>query len=191
MARGLEVLAAALEGKRVRYFAEDEWSCWYHWDAPYLAMPEGGKLFDARIAELFRYNWQIEEPTMAFMEAIEAMDAGQVVERTLPTGWGHLPTRYRWRRWSEGDGYEYACELTMGEPFRDWIVTGFDPDAIHATDWRIVPDENESLDKRPSQAAVIKHLLYCDPLNLTSVDAIRIVEELAVAYPAMFREETP
>jgi hypothetical protein len=86
---------------------------------------------DITLYELWHSEWEIEEPPMTFAEAVEAMDAGQTVERESI---GQFSRR-------GSDGYEYWETNALR-----WLPTAFGYGAIRATDWRIVtenkPDES-------------------------------------------------
>lgn len=160
MAQGLEVLQAALAGKRVRYRVDDEeWRGWFSPDGVgYLSLWMFSPLLDAsgRAAHI---TWDIEEPTLTFSEAVAAMDAGQTVERMLD------PDRHYRKRmamedgWYEGGRY---CQEHEGWEFNDNVIGGgFDYEAIHATDWRIVTDgpQKSTPDARPTALEVAIEVL--------------------------------
>ena len=123
MARGIEVLQAALSGKRVRQLIGPNRSEWLRWSGSGIVGEDGGARSLA-VRELWEGDWEIDEPTLTFAEAVAAMDAGQTVERGV----------FWIRRQGSAEKYEYSSD--QGISWHDCDAWDFGD--FHATDWRIV-----------------------------------------------------
>lgn len=186
MAQGIEVLQAALAGQLVRVKAHDpisqRWLRWcatchtFEWDGvghspPYEVM--------VGVHQLWQDEWEIQERTLTFAEAVAAMDAGQTVTK------GDGTTQYRW----EGSDYWYHTD-GHHEWFPDAV---FGWEEIHATDWRIVREEPQA--ERPTVPTQAEAIEYLCSFHLEKVypdlfsDYAHSMLRLAIKWPAMFREE--
>ncbi len=187
MARGIEVLQAAADGKRIR----TDNGLW---------MDFGWLKSNWRIGALWDNEWVIEEPTMTFAEAVTALDAGQIVSRQERRYRKH-PTKgnaYQLglKGWEMGDapGTSKWVWNPSGSPDAEVYFSGED---LHATDWRVVTErENET--HLPSQSEAISMLINVPTLRdelgipvsrVGSRSAREIIKGLAKEYPAMFRKE--
>lgn len=177
MARGLEVLQAALSGKRVRMGPRYGWLRWCptcHTLEPSIEHGGHALPYGVTVHELWHENWEIEEPTLTFTEAVAAMDAGQTVTK------GDGSTQFRWEDtdyWYRTDGdHEWFPDAVFG-----W-------EEVHATDWRIVTEESK--DERPSleeaERFVTEHLASSKARQFAMT---RMLQRLAARWPAMFRKE--
>ena len=181
MPNGIEVLQAALSGKRVRQLIGPNRSEWLRWSGSGIIGEDGGARSLA-VRELWEGDWEIDEPTLTFTDAVAAMDAGQIVTK------GDGATKYRW----EGSDYWYCTDGDQ-EWFPDAV---FGWEEIHATDWRIVRAESED-DERPTRDEATKWLYQKGVrADASQPDKIMIhavaegaVYELSQRWPAMFREE--
>lgn len=196
MARGLAVLQAAIEGRRVRMVGEEDshWKRWngYAFHAECACQP--AELLGLHV--FFDREWEIEPARgLTFAEASLAMDAGMVVE--VPVGddmW------MQWRLYREhGEwGYEWRQRVgaaRIGTWHRDGATFGYA--AIHSSEWRVV-DEG-SADARPTVQDLREWFAGC--LATDDGGAMWEVREtaqrfrhapadaLAARWPAMFREE--
>ena len=160
MPNGIAVLQAAFAGKRVGYRRPDGVIAWYE-PAEFLGNFVG--------LDVIRREWQIEEPTLTFTEAVAAMDAGQTVTK------GDGSTQFRW----EDTDYWYRTEGDQ-EWFPDAV---FGWEEIHATDWRIVREA--PTDERPTLQEAADCLAHT-PKLLCVNDAVTALHH---RWPAMFREE--
>lgn len=131
--KGFPVLRAALEeGRRVRVTGHTLPMSWYHFEGGGLVLEDGG-IGHFYLNDFFRYDWAIEgETPMTFIEAVAAMDRGEVVERPEAT---ESTGVVRWRL-RPGTLYYEIQDYTGA-----WDVAseGFNYDDVHATGWRIVP----------------------------------------------------
>ena len=132
--KGFPVLRAALEeGRRVRVVTNTDFesSPWYHFEDGGLVTEDGG-IVVFYLHDLFRYDWEIEgETPMTFIEAVAAMDRGEVVERPEAT---ESTGVVRWRL-RPGTLYYEIQDYTGA-----WDVAseGFNYEDVHAMNWRIV-----------------------------------------------------
>ncbi len=200
MARGVEVLQAAVEGKRIRpadarwTFPGERWLMldskqrWF-WDENHT--PVGFS-----VNSVFTQGWEVEEPPMTFAQAVAAMDAGQIVSRQERRYRKH-PTKSNAYQlglegWEMGDapGTTKWVWSPSGSPDAEVYFSGED---LHATDWRIVR-EPEKETRLPSQSEAIS-TLTSSPILSNGYGSIGlrpardIIKGLAKEYPAMFRKE--
>ena len=192
MARGLEVLAAAVAGKRIRpadpewKFPGDRWLIldekrrWF-WDENHT--PVGFS-----VNSLFTQEWDIEEPVMTFAEADAAMLAGKIVERqfSLPEDGGIIQLLY-----SDGS-YKRRFRGQSWEGWTAWKETGLYSYDIHGTDWRIVDDPVEA-DKRGELPTFLQFTEFFSNDKWLPAATWKILygdlEAVRSRWPAMFREE--
>ena len=173
MPNGIAVLQAALSGKRVRQLIGPNRSEWLRWSGSGIIGEDGGARSLA-VRELWEGDWEIDEPTLTFTDAVAAMDAGQIVTK------GDGATKYRW----EGSDYWYCTDGDQ-EWFPDAV---FGWEEIHATDWRIVREEAE--EERPTAKEAVDHLTDgVEADRLGRVTAAHAIYKLKTWKPAMFREE--
>lgn len=163
MAQGLEVLQAALAGKRVRFLSHinGQWGTW----------KDLAGLQNWGIHRLFDHEWEIEDSTLTFTEAVAAMDAGQLVE--------HGECLFRKR--AGAHVYEYKAYDDLG-----WAEAEFDFQDIHATDWRIVP---QPTDERPTREDVAECIRDSWLINAPETEIQAALNVMEVRWPAMFRED--
>lgn len=189
MAQGIEVLQAALAGKRVRPLGE---VIWRQWDADHNdLMTEEGVRF-REINPIFTLEWEIEpDPPMTFAEVVVAIDAGHTVEhRTLNrTKYG---PRYLVQFRKSEDDYEERYQAQVGA-WSNWGIARFDAADLHATDWHIVEEgpAKSSPDARPTQAEYLVWLTRYVSAHRREFteDLRREIQRAAAAFPEMFREE--
>ena len=169
MTQGIEVLQAALSGKRVRRHDDGDGitGTWHYWDGQRL-LHLSGVWCNCPLSEIFTTNWEVQEPSaLTFTEAVAAMDAGQTVTK------GDGATKYRWEDtdyWYRTDGdHEWFPDAVFG-----W-------EEVHATDWRIVRDV--PTDERPTRSELAMALWRVHG------NAHRAADELIERWPAMVREE--
>ena len=173
MPNGIAVLQAALSGKRVRQLIGPNRSEWLRWSGSGIIGEDGGARSLA-VRELWEGDWEIDEPTLTFTDAVAAMDAGQIVTK------GDGATKYRW----EGSDYWYCTDGDQ-EWFPDAV---FGWEEIHATDWRIAREVPE--EERPTAKEAVDHLTDgIEADRLGRVTAAHAIYKLKVWKPAMFREE--
>lgn len=177
--RGIEVLQAALAGKRVRRKGS---SVWWHVKPHTVEMvAEGGAASGPLHMIDFAdgAEWEVEEPSMTFLEAIAAMDAGQIVERD--------GRQYRLNPDTE---YYEARSIVLKDQWRPDLVWA--QEDVHAADWHIVRDiptqEEAVLPSRSECARAVEFELYTyTPPSGALGDYV--VQHLQTRWPAMFREE--
>ena len=194
MAKGLEVLQAALAGKRVRKAGE---SGWWHWDPNRYALVTDSRTpwaISGFIA-LWENDWEIEaDAPMTFFEADKAMLAGKVVQRSAE-GMGD---RWLWRKDPSSEWYQCADPLEGGA---NWGGGSLEFDDIHATDWRIVEtaEAKDAKEDRPTERPTVKEATYVaaqvffQTHSSRFAEIRRIFEEglivMQVHWPTIFREE--
>lgn len=169
MAQGLEVLQAALAGKRVRFYKHEAWSSWIN--------AEELRWFE--IYCLWHYDWEIEDPRMTFAEAVAAIEAGAIVERPNRFDTLRLTTQFR----RQGTDYEARFRDDEGG-WTAWHYEGFAYEDIHATDWRVVTAEPQ--DERPTAGQLEAYLTDQQPL-LTTIPEFII--GLRRRWPDWIRED--
>lgn len=182
MAKGFEVLKAAIEAGwqvRIRYGSERV-SEWYHWnpDTKSLEGPSGGLV---TLSNIFGLEWEIESaPNRLFMEAIAAMDYGEVVERVDAINGGVS----RWRRRAGVDAYEVQDFVTGA-----WEEADFTYMDIHADDWHVVRDVVQEPDNRPKPADVLNFMqaFHAHFPALSYGDWRYVGEELLTRWPDIVR----
>ena len=176
MAQGLEVLQAALSGKRVRCRPgpEASWRGWYRWYGDHLGT-EANINDECRLTlrEYWTWEWEIgASALMPFAEAVAAMRAGAVLTYRAGDVW--------FRR--KGDEYEYRHRDDT-----EWLPAGFNAGEMDATDWRIVT-EPEPEDGRPTLREAVNYAY--DTLQSPSGDGSgKVLATLHRRWPAMFRTE--
>ena len=194
MARGLEVLTAAVAGKRIRpadpdwKFPGDRWLIldekrrWF-WDENHT--PVGFS-----VNSLFTQEWDIEEPTMTFAEADVLMSEGKIVERQipLPEHEGILQLLY-----SDGSYKRRFRSLSWEESeWTAWKETGLYGYDIHAINWRVVNDPAEA-DKRGELPTFLQFKEFFSNDKWLPAATWKILygdlEAVRSRWPAMFREE--
>lgn len=190
MARGLEVLQAALDGKQVRYLIADQivsnqrWSRWMDFDG----------LEDREIRKLFTREWEIRESMMTFTEAVAAMEAGHTVERPINIEYAE---RIQLRDCADPLAYEIR-HFWYGR-WAAWVKRAFFTKTdIHATDWHVVSATvEETVDARPTKQEATDYLFKFDQpwrspeqrwyQNHAYTEALTL---LADHWPALFRKES-
>ena len=191
MAKGLAVLEAALAGKRIRCpelkFTKGHWLWWHPGQEQFV--DDEGQGYGLSVWHLMREGWQIEEPTLTFMEAVVAMDAGQTVERITSPELAHLQMRRR------GDVYETRTILADGRTTK-WGPILISSPAMLATDWRVVPTAKATPeDERPTLRDARAYLTGMAQAELEAADTANFVAQwtltvLAEWKPGLFRPET-
>ena len=147
MPNGIAVLQAALSGKRVRHHEHGRAYCgeWIDWDR-----------FRKFGFSSLDWEWDLDEPTLTFAEAVAAMDAGQTVAMD---GGGGIEWQHRLKPETDPNAErEYECQRILSDGTRTgWHVQheGFGFDDFHA-DWRIVREEAK--DERPTIAEITAFL---------------------------------
>lgn len=188
MARGIEVLQAAMRGKKIRAidmeFPGDGWLTWgsrYHqfWD-------ERHKVVDLLIGTLWREDWEIEREgsqCMTFADAMAAMDAGKIVERKTATG-GTI----RYRRVMKQTTLQYQQTAL---PWRGWHPMVVDADVMSATDWTIVGESAVTPeDGRPTFLEFTELFRNDDALPPDAWKALyAALERVRSLWPEMFQDE--
>lgn len=122
MAKGIAVLAAALAGKRVRLRGRSGGppTGWIHWNGRQLVWSAEDVPCGGRINDLFSEEWEIDEPSLTFVEAVTAMEHGGPwpwIERMDNKGYRVQIKRlgtYYWRRVLRSDGTP-----------TEWVQRGF------------------------------------------------------------------
>ncbi|NMP23823.1 hypothetical protein [Sulfobacillus harzensis] len=187
MARGLEVLQAALNGKRVRMGPRYGWLRWCptcHTLEPSIEHGGHALPYGVTVHELWHENWEIEEPTLTFTEAVAAMDAGQTVERITTPELAHLQMR------RQGDEYETRTILADGRTTA-WGPILISSPAMLATDWRVVKEMPQ--DERPTAEELAQWLRNAIGEGSGFYPAVppmlHGLEQAAQRWPGMFRKE--
>jgi len=171
MAKGLAVLEAVLQGKRVRLVEDGESSWWI-----------GLEEFQAySIRSLLTRDWEIEaNAPMTFAEAVEAMRAGSVVGRVGDP---------RWRfRYADGD-YEMRKQYEPTGKWGNWNSAIFMTPAVDATDWHVVQESTSyyTNDARPTTEEVVTWLARGTPI--AEEEWLHQLRAIAKQFPAMFRPD--
>ena len=187
--RGLEVLQAALAGKRVRFrylAAASAWSPWLWWNTKKFYMEGMGDLGDI-LYHLFAplYEWEIEELSLTFAEVDAAMVDGGVVERSAADARGDV-VQYKFEH---GVFWMRYRSPVIGEGWSSWKETGLYADDIHATNWVVVGDEDEGESARmptPTEAVDYLNRRATDASSHAGRYAGWTVEMLMEQWPAMF-----
>ncbi len=203
MPPGIEVLEAAIAGKRVRCEVLDG-NTWLRWDSDIQGFrSEQGTPWHFAVRDLFIYSWEIEgEPPMTFEQACDALDAGQLVERGEYRFRPHptKPKAYQRGYWG----------FTTDDPTERWIYgtpgsedaeTWFTVEDFRATDWRIVAPEakDDRLTLQEAGEWLATHgteiQMANEAMQLTwalrpsAKEWANALENLAFCKPAMFRKE--
>ena len=189
MAQGLEVLQAALDGKRVRLKNYDRW---------YRYAPGGGcfvekdgKAWNPPLLTVMLSEWDIEEPTLTFIEAVAAMDAGQTVERAVDRCNNGEPDELIQMRNCSHDADEEYYEIRHQRYGRwdPWVKRlGFPKADVHATDWRVVTGEPQDELPTAEEAIQVIQDAIKHPM-IKDTEAAEVQFCLKQRWPAMFRKE--
>lgn len=181
--RGVEVLQAAVEGKRIRpadvrwqfpgerWLTLDEKRRWF-WDENHT--PVGFS-----VNSLFTQDWDIEDPPMTFTEAWAALKHGDRVERPHPGGVEQYTLDILGGLW---------MRLIFAGVEGPWAEGAVGAEQIDAVDWRLVTEVLQ--DVRPTRAEFAQwasdHLVDIPPLEGAEEP---VVHEMMRRWPGMFREE--
>ena len=182
MAQGFAVLKAAIEdGLRVRVSGDTRWAVWNERKRR-LEVPNSdlGTYYLLDDDLVWDASWEIESaPNLLFMEAVAAMDRGEIVERTLVGG-----LVVRWRRRPGTQAYELQ-DVDSGV----WDEEAFDYTDVHATNWRIVRDVVQEPDNRPTPADVLNFMqaFHAHFPALSYGDWRYVGEELLARWPDIVR----
>lgn len=197
MARGIEVLQAALAGKNLRYRDNfGTWRGWFHLDPQIGILRSPDHLWwNEGMNSFWEFEWEVEEPSMTFLEAVAAMDAGQIVERD--------GRQYRLNPDTE---YYEARSVVLKDSWRPDLV--WTQEDVHAADWHVVSplSEKESAQVMyPTVQEAVEFVLhtasYDGPPFLWHCSACqmsmtgnrqgwqRVMQWLQGEWPAMFRKE--
>lgn len=178
MARGLEVLRAAIEDGRRVWLRGGDNTGWIRWEPStwrWLDSDANEAVINWRV--FWSNDWEVEpapSPTegLTFAEAVAAMDRGEVVE--------HSYRRFRIR----GEGYAMWCEHVDGNA--GWEKYTFDYDDIHATDWKVVQTYAAPARDRPTFREFTDWMWKWGGTWKALYAAMEVAQ---TRWPGMFRQE--
>lgn len=184
MARGLEVLRAAIEDGRRVWLRGGDNTGWIRWEPStwrWLDSDANEAVINWRV--FWSNDWEVEpapSPTegLTFAEAVAAMDRGAVVTRAEGDGW-------LWRKSPDESWFQCTEEA---QPDR-WDGGNLDYHDMHATDWRIV--QTAAGKGAPTFREFMGWLRTWDGLDTAwkTLTLYAAMDAAQTRWPAMFRQE--